>query len=221
MRTGVQLQRHSHRREVTTFISISLSVPFIMVRSYRLEEAAPMQLSEHAYGQIHSSFRISNVSKGGRFNRLPSHKLGMVVDRGHDFPSSIQTKLDSYGSDMWLFRDHSDIGTTRAINTYKGDHRRFSPGRLSFLRSFWSDQHYVASTIWLLEFVSRPVICWTQNSRGLWLCISYVPLLEQQLYYPKSRKSMDGPPSLFMNRFLFVSSSKSWCTSWRIIATQG
>lgn len=48
----------------------------------------------------------------------------MVIDRGNDFPRSIQTKLDSYGSDMWLFRDHSDIGTTRAMNIYKGDHRR-------------------------------------------------------------------------------------------------
>jgi len=57
--------------------------------------------------------------------RLPAHKLGMVVDRGYDFPLSMQTELDSYGSDMWLFRDHPDIGTTRAINSYKGELRRF------------------------------------------------------------------------------------------------
>jgi len=50
----------------------------------------------------------------------------MIIDRGNDFPSSIQAKLDSYGSDMWLFRDNPDIGTTRAINTYKGENRRFS-----------------------------------------------------------------------------------------------
>ncbi|KIM91056.1 hypothetical protein PILCRDRAFT_765050 [Piloderma croceum F 1598] len=60
------------------------------------------------------------------WSSLPAHRIGMVVDRGQDFPPSIQTKLDSYGSDMWLFRDHSDVGTTRAINSYKGDERSFS-----------------------------------------------------------------------------------------------
>jgi hypothetical protein len=54
----------------------------------------------------------------------------MVVDRGQDFPPSTQTKLDSYGSDMWVFRDHPDVSTTRAINSYKGDERRFSSGIL-------------------------------------------------------------------------------------------
>jgi hypothetical protein len=49
----------------------------------------------------------------------------MVIDRGNDFPRAIQTKLDCYGSDMWLYRDHPDMGTTRAINTYKGDHRGY------------------------------------------------------------------------------------------------
>lgn len=57
-------------------------------------------------------------------NRLPAKKLGMIIDRGTDFPPSIQSKLAAYGSEMWLLRDHSDRGTTRALNSYRGDHRR-------------------------------------------------------------------------------------------------
>jgi len=51
--------------------------------------------------------------------------VGMVVDRGHDFPSHVQAKLDSYGSDMWLFRDDPTRETTAAMNHYRGDHRGF------------------------------------------------------------------------------------------------
>jgi hypothetical protein len=51
--------------------------------------------------------------------------IGMIVDRGHDFPSHIQAKLDSYGSDMWLFRDDPTRVTTKALNHYRGDHRGF------------------------------------------------------------------------------------------------
>lgn len=55
---------------------------------------------------------------------LPSNQIGMVVDRGTDFPSSIQEKLDGYGPEMWIFRDQ-DHGTTRALNSYRGEHRSF------------------------------------------------------------------------------------------------
>ena len=57
--------------------------------------------------------------------RLDSTDVGMIVDRGHDFPPHIQVKLDSYGSDMWLFRDDPTRGTTTALNHYRGDHRGF------------------------------------------------------------------------------------------------
>ncbi|KAH7930302.1 Ribokinase-like protein [Leucogyrophana mollusca] len=56
---------------------------------------------------------------------LPADKLGMIIDRGHDFPLEIDSKLSSYGSEMWHFRGHSDRGTTRALNSYRGDHRGF------------------------------------------------------------------------------------------------
>jgi len=51
--------------------------------------------------------------------------IGMVVDRGHDFPSQIQTKLDSYGPDMWLFRDDPTHGTTTALIHLRGERREF------------------------------------------------------------------------------------------------
>lgn len=47
----------------------------------------------------------------------------MVVDKGHDFPSQIFKKLESYGPSMWLFRENPDRPTTRALNRYLGEHR--------------------------------------------------------------------------------------------------
>lgn len=49
----------------------------------------------------------------------------MIIDRGVDFPEWIQERLDSYGPSMWLFRDHADRVTTRALNSYRGDLRGF------------------------------------------------------------------------------------------------
>jgi len=56
---------------------------------------------------------------------LPADKIGMIVDRGDDFPAAIQERLDSFGSDMWLYRDNPGCKTTRALNSYRGDHRGF------------------------------------------------------------------------------------------------
>lgn len=55
--------------------------------------------------------------------RLPAEKVGMVVDKGHDFPKDIEEKLIAYGKDMWLFRQQFDRETTRAINSYRGESR--------------------------------------------------------------------------------------------------
>ncbi|KAH9179974.1 Ribokinase-like protein [Lactarius sanguifluus] len=56
---------------------------------------------------------------------LPPSETGMIVDKGVDFPPEIDAALKAYGEDMWLFRDQSPAGTTRALNRYKGDHRGF------------------------------------------------------------------------------------------------
>jgi len=56
-------------------------------------------------------------------SRLPANKLGMIVDKGDDFPTSIEQDLLHYGSDMWHFRVHPNCQTTRAINAYCGEHR--------------------------------------------------------------------------------------------------
>ena len=49
----------------------------------------------------------------------------MIVDRGHDFPADVQTRLETFGADMWYFRDDNNRVTTRARNTYVGDSRGF------------------------------------------------------------------------------------------------
>jgi len=57
--------------------------------------------------------------------RLPPSQVGMIVDRGHDFPISIEGKLLEYGLEIWLFRDQPHHSTTRANNSYKGEHRGY------------------------------------------------------------------------------------------------
>lgn len=47
------------------------------------------------------------------------------MDKGNDFPIPIERKLLEYGQDMWLFRDQPHHSTTRANNSYKGEHRGF------------------------------------------------------------------------------------------------
>ncbi|KAI0771913.1 Ribokinase-like protein [Trametes elegans] len=56
---------------------------------------------------------------------LPPSSVGMVIDRGNDFPAHIQTALDGYGPDMWLYRDNPDRRTTTALNAYRGEYRGF------------------------------------------------------------------------------------------------
>ncbi|KAJ3810517.1 Ribokinase-like protein [Lentinula aff. lateritia] len=56
---------------------------------------------------------------------LPPEQVGMIVDKGYDFPSEIENKLKAYGDQMWLFRPQNQARTTRAMNIYKGDHRGF------------------------------------------------------------------------------------------------
>ncbi|KAJ7047556.1 Ribokinase-like protein [Mycena alexandri] len=55
---------------------------------------------------------------------LPPSQLGMIIDRGSDFPPSMESKLAEFGPEMWTYRNQPG-GTTRALNTYRGDHRSF------------------------------------------------------------------------------------------------
>lgn len=55
--------------------------------------------------------------------RLPPNRLGMIIDEGHDFPSSIKEQLLRYGEDMWMFRKQPGRQTTRALNSYRGETR--------------------------------------------------------------------------------------------------
>ena len=49
----------------------------------------------------------------------------MIVDRGPDFPVDIERRLLEYGSEMWMFRYQPDHRTTRALNSFRGEHRRW------------------------------------------------------------------------------------------------
>jgi hypothetical protein len=54
---------------------------------------------------------------------LPDDQISMLVYRGNDFGTHNQEVLDLYGNAMWIFRDHGDRGTTKALNLYHGEHR--------------------------------------------------------------------------------------------------
>ncbi|KAL1744386.1 Ribokinase-like protein [Schizophyllum fasciatum] len=56
---------------------------------------------------------------------LPPDQLGMVVDKGVDWPTSIEGQLNAFGEEMWLYRDQPDAQTTRAVNIYRGEYRGF------------------------------------------------------------------------------------------------
>lgn len=79
-----------------------------------------MQVLEHGYGDSHGTIAMISADS---FRRLPEDKIGMIVDRGHDWPQDIQNQLEAYGQDMWLFRDDKTRATTRARNTYQKDLR--------------------------------------------------------------------------------------------------
>ncbi|KAJ7507564.1 Ribokinase-like protein [Mycena galericulata] len=54
---------------------------------------------------------------------LPPSQVGMIIDRGSDFPPSMESKLAEFGDDMWVYRNQP-AGTTRALNTYRGEDNR-------------------------------------------------------------------------------------------------
>ncbi|KAG1892696.1 Ribokinase-like protein [Suillus subluteus] len=56
---------------------------------------------------------------------LPPDTIGMIIDRGNDFPQDIQNQLLTYGSDIWHFRDDMNRVTTRSRNSYRGEYRGF------------------------------------------------------------------------------------------------
>ncbi|KAF8076165.1 Ribokinase-like protein [Lyophyllum atratum] len=77
---------------------------------------------------LHRLFRLvgaGHMQRSAARIWLPEKDVGMIVDRGHDFPASIQAKLLEYGSDLWMFRDQPNCSTTRALNSYRGEHRNF------------------------------------------------------------------------------------------------
>ncbi|GAA5959282.1 hypothetical protein JCM21900_003914 [Sporobolomyces salmonicolor] len=55
---------------------------------------------------------------------LPAERVGILVDRGNDWPREVEQRLNAYGP-MWIYREKPDEPTTRALNLYTGEHRDF------------------------------------------------------------------------------------------------
>ncbi|KAJ7276206.1 Ribokinase-like protein [Mycena haematopus] len=81
-------------------------------------------------GKISTVELIAHVGGGGTYAAigarmwLPPSQVGMIIDRGFDFPPSMESKLAEFGKEMWHYRNQPSQ-TTRALNTYRGDHRSF------------------------------------------------------------------------------------------------
>lgn len=56
---------------------------------------------------------------------LPPSRLAMIVDYTPDtLPATMKAQLESYGADMWAWRErHDGCETTRAVNRYSGQVR--------------------------------------------------------------------------------------------------
>ncbi|KAF8450784.1 Ribokinase-like protein [Boletus edulis BED1] len=88
-------------------------------------------IDDIVFTDTHCDSVSSTIGGGGTYATigariwLPPARVGMIVDKGNDFPTDFHQKLLSYGRDVWLFREHTDRLTTRALNSYRGDIRNF------------------------------------------------------------------------------------------------
>lgn len=97
----------------------------------------------------------------------------MIVDKGEDFPPDIERSLVHYGESMWAFRSRAANVTTRALNSYRGEHRNFeyltpririTPNDLPSLKiSKPTTLHFICSPTRASEIVSevRQVANWS------------------------------------------------------------
>lgn len=75
-----------------------------------------------------SAFQLTRT----RTSRLPASQVGMIVDKGGNFPQEIDATLRTYGENMWFFREQPGDTTTRALNSYIGDHRKWVPNNTTY-----------------------------------------------------------------------------------------
>lgn len=65
---------------------------------------------------------------------LRPNRIGILVDRGNDWDSRVEAKLNEFGKDMWIYRD-KEGETTKALNLYTGEHRGERFSRISHFSS--------------------------------------------------------------------------------------
>ncbi|CAE6419714.1 unnamed protein product [Rhizoctonia solani] len=134
-------------REATLYATVSAGYTIQQIGLPRVEYRVPdgeefwngdrpkerLALLKHRYaaGKPTGKALPTQIGGGGTYATvgariwLPPSEIGQIVDRGIDFPATVQDELDHYGSDMWHFRDQSENKTTRAVNRYTGELRDF------------------------------------------------------------------------------------------------
>ncbi|TFK43159.1 Ribokinase-like protein [Crucibulum laeve] len=104
-----------------------MAAQFVTLGMFIIDEFEFMDSDGHPTGRV----LAPQIGGGGTYAAvgariwLPSNKIGMVIDRGYDFPATVEKQLLNYGHDMWMFRDQPHYKTTRALNSYRGEHRNF------------------------------------------------------------------------------------------------
>ncbi|KAH8113426.1 Ribokinase-like protein [Phellopilus nigrolimitatus] len=130
---------------------------------------------------------------------LPPNRIGMIVDRGGDFPPEIQASLAAFGEDMWLFRDDPQRVTTRAVNIYRGDNR--GAANLHFIcspsraRSIISEALAVPSWKPVTIYEPIPDRCVPEELPALREIMPHVDILSPNSDEALSLLSMPQPPS--------------------------
>ncbi|KAL1761399.1 Ribokinase-like protein [Schizophyllum commune] len=105
---------------------VTLGMFIIDEFTYQDDEGKPLadKKGDMSHGGLQIGGGGTYAAVGARI-WLPPSRLGMVVDKGKDWPGHIEGQLNAYGEEMWLYRDQPDALTTRALNIYKGEYRGF------------------------------------------------------------------------------------------------
>ncbi|KAI0002985.1 Ribokinase-like protein [Russula compacta] len=99
------------------FVSLGLFI----IDEFAFMDAAGKPTGRTLSPQIGGGGTYANI--GARI-WLPANQVGMIVDKGADFPQEIDAALRTYGDSMWFFRDQPGAATTRALISYTSDHHR-------------------------------------------------------------------------------------------------
>lgn len=109
-----------------------------------------IQTAIHTFSIVSHWRRHYDIAIIGARAFLPSSQLGMIVDYTlSTFPRALKNALESYGDEMWAFRERTDgLPTARAVNRYQGETRGYGLRWSIIIQFFLTDAHHLGSNIY-------------------------------------------------------------------------